>query len=352
MEALTDAQRALVEAHMWLVKCIAGARSLGLPRSVERDDVEQAGYLGLIAAARRYESGSAASFVTFARFRVNGAITDYLRGLDSVSKDYRQKIKADEAEEVVEVSLESARGAHSMAETPEEASMALEFSQQLRSLVEGLDGRDRTIIQQYYFRGTNMPEIAQALGIKTPRVSQLHTRIVRRMAEAPSFVVRREAFRFALTSGLLSRLGSAALGLVLAFVVGASSLAAQTRVTTPALAGTPGANPRVWVVMPNGTLAEAELENIQLVVTNGKPILRATQTTPPTVVKTKHVVQRENGTDYVLTGTLDTVHRNGLLQAEGEDYTIVIDGSGVKNLRFNANAVPQIGDILQIRELR
>lgn len=334
---------------MWLVKCIAGARSLGLPPSVERSDVEQAGYLGLIAAARRYEAGSTASFVTFARFRVNGAITDYLRGLDGASKEHRRQIKVEEAEEVVEVSLDALRGAHSTSETPEEASMALEFSQQLRSLVEGLDGRDRTIIQQYYFRGSNMEQIAHELGVGTPRVSQLHTRILRRMAEAPGFVVRRQAFRFALTSGLLRRLGSAALGLVAAFLLTVSGLNAQTRVTTPSLSGTPGANPRVWVVMPNGTLSEAELENIQLVVENGKPILRAAPA-QKSVVKSKFVLANAIA-DFPLVGALDAVYRNGLLQAEGDDYTIVNVG-GVSTLRFNANAIPQAKDIVQIRELR
>lgn len=350
---LTEAQRKLVEDHLWLVENIAWKWRRRVPSSVEMDDLLQAGNLGLINAAQRFDATRpGASFRLFATYRVVGAIRDYLRDLDLVSKYQRGKIAAGAAEEVVEVGMESVAEMTAPTQTPEDAMMALDFSEQLRALVEGLDGKQRTIIQQYYFADQRISAIASEMQCSESLVSVTHKATLAKLRDLPAFAVRREAFRFALTSGLLGRLGSAALCLFAAIVLTASSLAAQTRVTTPSLSGTPGANPRVWVVMPNGTLAEAELENIALVVMNGKPILRATQTTQPTVVKTKHVVQRENGADYVLTGTLDTVHRNGLLQAEGEDYTIVTDGSGVKTLRFNANAVPQIGDILQIRELR
>lgn len=350
MQPLTDAQRALVEEHIYLVKAIAWGRSRGMPACVEYDDVEQAGHMGLIDAARRYDASANASFVTFARFRINGEITDFLRRLDSVSRGRRAAINAGEADEVVEVGLDAVGEMRATGPTPEEAMMAVNFSEQLRSLMDGLTGRQQTIIQRYYFDGVPMAKVAADMGCSEPNVSRIHKQIMETLRETPAFIVRRQAFRFALTSGVLRRLGSAALGLVAAFVL-AAGLQAQTRVTTSSLAGTPGANPRVWVVMPNGTLSEAELENIQLVVTNGKPILRAA-VSHPTVVKSKHVVQRENGTDYALSGVLDTVHRNGLLQAEGEDYTIVTGTEGVKTLRFNANAVPQVGDIIQIRELR
>lgn len=131
---------------------------------------------------------------------------------------------------------------------------------------------------------------------------------------------------------------------VLAMVLLVSGLAAaQTRVTADTLSGTPGANPRVWVVMPNGTLAEAELENIQLVITNGKPVLRAAAGSP-TVVKTKIVLTAPRA-EFPVQGTVDAVHRNGLLMAVDDDYTVA---AGV--VRFKLS--PLAGDIVQIRELR
>lgn len=133
---------------------------------------------------------------------------------------------------------------------------------------------------------------------------------------------------------------------ILAVVLLAGALAAQTRVTPDSLSGTPGANPRVWVVLPNGTLAEAELENIQLVIVNGKPVLRAAANPLPVVSRTKHVLTAAR-TDFPLLpgATLDAVYRNGLLQAADDDYTVT---AGV--VRFKLTLA--VGDIVQIRELR
>lgn len=350
---LTDAQRTLVEDHLWLVENIAWKWRRRVPSSVEMDDLLQAGNLGLINAAQRFDATRpGASFRLFATYRVVGAIRDYLRDLDLVSKYQRGKIAAGAAEEVVEVGMESVAEMTAPTQTPEDAMMALDFSEQLRALVEGLDGKQRTIIQQYYFADQRISAIASEMQCSESLVSVTHKATLAKLRELPAFAVRREAFRFALTSGLLGRLGSAALCLFAAIVLTASSLAAQTRVTTPSLSGTPGANPRVWVVMPNGTLAEAELENITLVINNGKPILRAVQPVQPLPpIKTKHVLTAPRA-DYPLTATLDAVHRNGLLQAEGEDYTVISTATGVNTLRFNANATPQAGDIVQIRELR
>jgi|GEM_PF-6016923 len=354
MAELTDAQRALVENHLWLVGNIARKWRRRIPPSVEFDDLTQAGYMGLINAAQRFDAAKG-TFRLLATYRVHGAIVDYLRSLDTVSKNQRRQITDGEAEGFVEFSHdEHTCEMQSTQESPEEAMMALEFAQQLRSLTEGLTGRQRTIIQEYYYAGRTMRDIGSDLGCGEPRVCQINKAGIQKLRESPEFQARRMAFRYAMTSGLLSRLGSAALALVAVCVLTASSLAAQTRVTTSSLAGTPGASPRVWVVLPDGKLAEADLENITLVILeDGKPVLRATlppPVQPPTVVKTKHVLTTARA-DYPLSGTLDAVHRNGLLQAEGDDYTIVAVG-GVSTLRFNANATPQAKDIVQIRELR
>lgn len=202
---LTDAQRALVEEHLWLVRCIAHSVARRVPPSVELEDLTQAGHLGLVQAAQKYaEEGQSASFATFARFRVNGAIADYLRSLDSVSRQMRHKITAGEADDFTEVDLGAlpveleARG-----ETPEQATMALQFTEQLRSLVEGLSGRERTIIQQYYFHERTMHDIGRDLGCKESRVSQMHKHIIGKLRNDATFVSRAGAFRFALNSGML-----------------------------------------------------------------------------------------------------------------------------------------------------
>jgi len=344
MKPLTNAQRTLVEDHLWLVGCITNTMHARLPGSVERDDVEQAGRMGLIEAAQRFVEGRSASFPTYARWRINGAIQDYLRSLDAASKEHRKQITAGEANEIVAIRIEDMyRQPLVESLSPEDASIAAQISAQISTLIDSLAGRQREIVREYYFHDRTMTQIGAGFGVKEARISQVHRKAIETLREQPEFVTRKAVFRFAMNSGLLSAL--------VCLLLATTGVQAQTRVTPSSLTGTPGPSPRVWVVLADGKLAEADLENIQLVIAaDGKPILRATQAAQPTVVKTKHVLTAPR-TDYVLTGVLDSVHRNGLLQAEGDDYSIVTD-KGVTTLRFNPNAVPQAKDIVQIREVR
>lgn len=347
MGPLTNSQRTLVEEHLKLVKAIARARHGYLPAFVERDDVEQAGCMGLIDAARRYDGREGNSFETFARYRINGAISDYLRRLDPVSKEERAAINAGEAEEVGHLAIDDGLPLASPSETPEEAAMALQFTAQIRTLVNGLSGRERTVVEQYYYADRRLADVGKDFGCREARTSQIHKAAVEKLRAETAFVERILAFRWAMTSGVMRRMSSFTC-LIAACVFLASSVNAQTRVTTSSLAGTPGTTPRVWVVLSDGKLAEADLENIALIFNDdGKPVLRAQQ---QTVIKSRHILTAARA-DYALTGTLDTVHRNGLLQTEGEDYQIIMV-AGVNTLRFNANAVPQARDIVQIRELK
>lgn len=219
---LNDAQRALVEEHLWLVRCIAHSVMRRVPPSVEMDDLVQAGHLGLVQAAQKYdEDGQSASFATFARFRVNGAIGDYLRSLDSVSRQTRHKITAGEADDFTEVDLGALpKELEARGESPEQASMAIQFTEQLRSLVEGLSGRERTIIQQYYFHERTMLDIGRDLGCRESRVSQMHKNIIEKLRNDVTFVSRAGAFRFALDSGIMRRLGLTAIALLVALAPG------------------------------------------------------------------------------------------------------------------------------------
>ena len=61
------------------VKRIACHLLARLPASVQIDDLIQAGMLGLIEAARRYDASQGASFATFAEQRIRGAMLDEIR---------------------------------------------------------------------------------------------------------------------------------------------------------------------------------------------------------------------------------------------------------------------------------
>ena len=67
-----DAYLPLIQSTAWRLK-----RLHGLPRHIHEDLVQE-GFIGLLDAHTRYDSGRAIPFGTFARPRVEGAMLDYL----------------------------------------------------------------------------------------------------------------------------------------------------------------------------------------------------------------------------------------------------------------------------------
>ena len=62
-----------------LVRRIAHHMMAALPASVELDDLIQSGMMGLLDAARRYQTTQGAQFETYAVQRIRGAMLDGLR---------------------------------------------------------------------------------------------------------------------------------------------------------------------------------------------------------------------------------------------------------------------------------
>lgn len=69
----------LIRQHAPLVKRIAHHMLGRLPDSVQVDDLIQAGMIGLLEAARKYDGGKGASFETYAGIRIRGAMLDEIR---------------------------------------------------------------------------------------------------------------------------------------------------------------------------------------------------------------------------------------------------------------------------------
>src|SRR5690625_5530147 len=78
-----DAQKAgneiRIEDHASLVKRIEYHMLLRMPASVQVDDLIQAGMIGLLEAAQKYDGSRGASFETCAGIRIRGAIVDEMR---------------------------------------------------------------------------------------------------------------------------------------------------------------------------------------------------------------------------------------------------------------------------------
>lgn len=78
-KASRDAQYELVERYAPLVKRIAYHLLARLPASVQVEDLIQAGMIGLLEVANKYDSSKGASFETYAGIRIRGAMLDEVR---------------------------------------------------------------------------------------------------------------------------------------------------------------------------------------------------------------------------------------------------------------------------------
>jgi RNA polymerase sigma factor for flagellar operon FliA len=218
-------RNALVLEHLPLVKIIAASIRASLPVHVDRDDLIQAGTLGLIDAANKFDATKQIAFPTYANYRIKGAILDSLRDLDEVSRDMRRLHKQvesatagltqllqrapddDEIAEKLGMKLESLRVsmAHIRSATRilissgiDEDLPPLEFSSgpetrpdaicaqkklqnTVRVALKRLPRRDQTILLSYYGDEMKMKKIGCMLGINESRVSQLHQRAIRTM---------------------------------------------------------------------------------------------------------------------------------------------------------------------------
>ena len=88
-----------IRQYMPLVKYVAGKIAVGMPNSVEFDDLVGFGQFGLLDAINKYDPAKNVKFKTYAVTRIRGSIFDELRQIDWVPRSVRQKSK--EIEDVI-----------------------------------------------------------------------------------------------------------------------------------------------------------------------------------------------------------------------------------------------------------
>lgn len=206
-----------VRTHASLVQRIAYHLAARLPRSVEIDDLIQAGMIGLMEAARAFDTAGGASFETFAGIRIRGSMLDELRRGDWAPRSVHRKVReassvmaqieqrtgraaaANEVAGAMGISLDEYHKAMDDAartqvlsfdngdgekdpfdvadiagHTPAREHDRGEFTQQLAAAIENLPERERMIMALYYQEEMNLREIGAVLGVTESRVCQLH----------------------------------------------------------------------------------------------------------------------------------------------------------------------------------
>ncbi|MEM8500546.1 MAG: RNA polymerase sigma factor FliA [Pseudomonadota bacterium] len=216
---------ALVERYAPLVKRIGQHLMARFPASVQLDDLIQAGVIGLLEAARNYNSGKGASFETYAGIRIRGSMIDEVRKGDwaprSVHRNARRISKAirsvegrlgREAADVevaqeLEIDLDSyytfvkdtaGSRLHSLDEiveredsneepidtsraTPAQSIQEATLKEAVIAEIDNLPEREKLVLSLYYDDELNLKEIGEVLGVSESRVSQIHSQAMLRL---------------------------------------------------------------------------------------------------------------------------------------------------------------------------
>jgi RNA polymerase sigma factor FliA len=213
-----------------MVKRLAHQMMSRLPYSVQIDDIIQAGMMGLLDAANRYDEIHGAQFETYATQRIRGAMLDELRSADWLPRGLRRDMRRieqsvsrlqqklgrapNESEIARELDvglveyqqmLQEARGAQliyyedfqdedhddfferfefSNDCDPQSLLVDERFKSELTRAIDLLPERERMLMGMIYEQEMNLREVGEVFGVSESRISQLHSQAVARLRAA------------------------------------------------------------------------------------------------------------------------------------------------------------------------
>ena len=218
----------LISEYLPYVKRIVHRIAVHLPSTIDIDDLMNVGVIGLIQAVDRYDPRRDNKFMTYAVFRIKGAVLSELRSRDFLSRSNRRKIRdlentylrleqklgrdVDDGEIAQEmgVSVEQVYRTRQMSNISfisfeelgyssrdekeklmsylvdnDDDALTLtrlkEIQEAVARSIEQLPEKERLVISLYYIEELTMKETGKVLNITESRVSQIHSQAVRRL---------------------------------------------------------------------------------------------------------------------------------------------------------------------------
>jgi len=179
----------LVESHIGIVQAIARQLAAQIPNTFDVEDLVSEGCLALTSAATRYrpKDHGGAPFSAYARFRVRGAMLDFVGGKNWERAKRTDSLDTFEREDETFIEPDSLR-----VQPQTEATIdSSRLTSQLRSAIAQLPARLQTVVILRYHQGAQFDAIAHAIGVKQTRASNLH---VQALTELRS-ILRTSGFR-------------------------------------------------------------------------------------------------------------------------------------------------------------
>jgi len=218
----------LIHEYLPYVKRIVQRIANHLPASVDVEDLMNVGVMGLIQAVDRFDPKRDNKFMTYAIFRIKGAVLSELRSRDFLSRSSRRKLRElehtcqrmeqrlgrdvedDEVAEELGIDLDELHRTKQMSSISfisfeelglssrdekekmvnflihnEEDALAQtrlrELKTALARAIEQLPEKERLVMSLYYLEELNMKEAGEVLHITESRVSQIHSQAIMRL---------------------------------------------------------------------------------------------------------------------------------------------------------------------------
>ncbi|WP_134686222.1 FliA/WhiG family RNA polymerase sigma factor [Brevibacillus migulae] len=225
-----DAELDLITRFLPLVTKVANKLAIGLPNTVDKDDLISFGRFGLLDALQKFDYTRGLQFETYAMWRIRGAMIDGLRENDWIPRTVRDKAKKIEEayiyleqknmrtptdSEVCEylgltekelqqvlfdtslasmVSIDESVGDEDEQKTarhtylvdeltprPEMIAESNNMKEVLSKTIDKLPEKERLVVSLFYFEELTLSEIAEVMNLSPSRISQLHSKAIFRL---------------------------------------------------------------------------------------------------------------------------------------------------------------------------
>jgi RNA polymerase sigma factor for flagellar operon FliA len=215
------------EEQLSLVRIIARQVVRELGRTVELEEMEAAGRLGLLEAARRFDPERGVPFKRFANYRVRGAMIDAVRKSGPLPRRAWERLRALEASAEVGAAVSEDAGAapgaglrpaeaeQKLTEhlsdlatamavglvaasaygeqgervavdddvSPEERVERAELRRLVVAAIDELPDQERELVRRHYLEGERFDHVSASLGLSKSWGSRLHTRAIARLTQ-------------------------------------------------------------------------------------------------------------------------------------------------------------------------
>lgn len=215
-------QDELVIAYMPALRAMACRLKSRLPSSVEVSDLISIGTEAMVRLSHSYDKSQNDNFWGYAKQRVHGSMLDYLRSLDTLSRQNRKLVKdidrivdeyysknqCEPSDEYLASALNEdiskIKEARSLSDLTSVLRLEDQFNvlsdydtearlekeeliEHIKLVLKEFSQRDQMVIQLYYYEELNLSEISEILNITESRISQIHKRLIIKIRERLGF---------------------------------------------------------------------------------------------------------------------------------------------------------------------